>query len=201
MERVDWGCLPPALFIPRLVMTKEDKVHDRRESLRLFDESRRYLAGGVGSNARLTPELPPVYFTRGHGSRVYDVDGNEYIDYILAWGPLILGHCPPSVVSAVKKQLDEGTIFGSSVPQEVELSRKVCECLPSVDLVRFTNSASEGVHMALRLARAYTGKSKILKFEGAYHGWFDNILISAHPDGCVIEERRGLRTWRVCGSG
>lgn len=150
-------------------------------SSRLFEASRLYLAGGVGSNARLTPELGPIYFTRGDGSRVYDVDGNAYIDYILAWGPLILGHCPPAVVAAVKEQLDAGSIFGACVPQEGELARRVCECLPSVDLVRFTNSASEGVHMAIRLARAYTGRSKILKFEGAYHGWYDNILISAHP--------------------
>ena len=152
------------------------------KSAKLFEESRRYLAGGVGSNARLTPEMGPIYFEKGIGSRVYDVDGNEYIDYILAWGPLVLGHCPLAVAAAVKKQLDSGTIFGSSVPQEVDLSRKICECLPSMELVRFTNSASEGVHMTLRLARAYTGKSKILKFEGAYHGWFDNILISNHPE-------------------
>jgi glutamate-1-semialdehyde 2,1-aminomutase len=155
-------------------------------STKLFEEAKRYFAGGVGSSARLTPERPPIYFEKGSGSRLYDVDGNEYIDYVLAWGPLILGHCPSTVVAAVKKQLDSGTIFGSSVPQEVDLSRKVCECLPSVELVRFTNSASEAVHMALRLARAYTGKSKILKFEGSYHGWFDNILISAHPDSLSI---------------
>ena len=153
----------------------------RGASARLFEESRRYLAGGVGSSARLTPELGPLYFTRGDGSRVYDVDGNAYIDYILAWGPLILGHCPPTVVAAVKQQLDSGSIFGACVPQEGELARRVCECMPSMDLVRFTNSASEGVHMAIRLARAYTRRPKILKFEGAYHGWYDNILVSAHP--------------------
>ena len=87
--------------------------------------------------------MGPIYFEKGIGSRVYDVDGNEYIDYILAWGPLVLGHCPLAVAAAVKKQLDSGTIFGSSVPQEVDLSRKICECLPSMELVRFTNSASE----------------------------------------------------------
>jgi len=153
----------------------------RGASSRLFEQSRRFLAGGVGSSARLTPELAPLYFTRGDGSHVCDVDGNVYIDYILAWGPLILGHCPPTVVAAVKEQLDAGSIFGACVPQEGELARCICECMPSMDLVRFTNSASEGVHMAIRLARASTHRSKILKFEGAYHGWYDNILISAHP--------------------
>lgn len=152
------------------------------KSTKLFEESRCFLAGGVGSNARLTPELGPIYFEKGLGSKVYDVDGNEFIDYILAWGPLILGHCPPAVVSAVKRQLDAGTIFGSSVKEEVDLSRKICELLPSIELVRFTNSASEAVHMTLRLARAHTGRTKILKFEGAYHGWFDNILVSTHPE-------------------
>ncbi|MGQ9645817.1 MAG: aspartate aminotransferase family protein [Thermodesulfobacteriota bacterium] len=151
-------------------------------SISLFEESRRYLAGGVGSNARLTAEMSPIYFKKGLGSKVYDVDGNEYIDYVLAWGPLILGHCPPAVVAAVKRQLDAGTIFGSSVQEEVDLSRRICEYMPSMELVRFTNSASEAVHMTLRLARAYTGRTKILKFEGAYHGWFDNILVSTHPE-------------------
>lgn len=154
-----------------------------QKSKKLFEESRRYFAGGVGSNPRLIRELGfPIYFERGMGSKIYDADGNEYIDYVLGMGPLILGHCPSAVVEAVKKQLDMGTIFASSIPQELDLSRKVCECFPSVELVRFTNSGSEAVHMALRLARAYTGKSKILKFEGAYHGWFDDILVSVHPD-------------------
>lgn len=154
-------------------------THEKSD--KLFEESRRYFAGGVATNTRLTPEMNPIFFERGRGSRMYDVDGNEYIDYVLAWGPLILGHCPSAVVDAVKKQLDLGTIFGSCVREEGLLSRKVCDCLPSVELVRFTSSASEGVHMTLRLARAFTGKSKIVKFEGAYHGWFDNVLVSTHP--------------------
>jgi glutamate-1-semialdehyde 2,1-aminomutase len=156
------------------------------KSEKSFEVSRRYLAGGVGSSGRLTQELCPIFFKSGKGSRIYDVDDNEYIDYVLAWGPLILGHSPPGVVEAVKKQLDSGTMFGSAAPEEADLARMVCECFPSVELVRFTNSGSEAVHMSLRLSRAYTGKTKILKFEGAYHGWFDNILISTHPDSLKI---------------
>lgn len=159
-----------------------------KKSVQLFEKCCRYLAGGVASSARLTPEMSPIFFERGKGSRIFDVDGNEYIDYILAWGPLLLGHCPQPVVEAVRKQLDLGTMFGSEVAEEATLSRMVCDCIPSVELVRFTNSASEAVHMALRLARAYTGKCKIAKFEGAYHGWFDNILISIHPEA----ERAGM---------
>ena len=155
---------------------------DHKKSIEHFEESCRFLAGGVGSSARLTSEIPPLAFNKGKGSRVYDVDGNAYIDYIIAWGPLILGHSPPSVIEAVKRQLELGTIFGSTAPEEAILARMVCEYLPSVDLVRFTNSGSEAAHMTLRLARAYTGKYKIVKFEGAYHGWFDNVLISSNPD-------------------
>jgi glutamate-1-semialdehyde 2,1-aminomutase len=147
-----------------------------------FEEACRYLAGGVGSNARRIPEMTPTYFVRGQGARIWDADDNEFIDYILAWGPLILGHCHPVVTAAARKQIEAGTIFGSSIPEEIELARLVCKYLRSVELVRFTNSASEAVHMCLRLARAHTGKSKIIKFEGAYHGWFDDVLISSHPD-------------------
>lgn len=145
-------------------------------------EACRYLAGGVGSNARLTPGKNPICFERGLGSRIFDIDANEYIDYFCALGPLILGHCPPRVVQAVKKQVELGSIFGSSAVGEDILSRMVCNCMPSVDLVSFTSSASEACHMVLRLGRAFTGKSKILKFEGGYHGWMDDVLFSIHPD-------------------
>jgi glutamate-1-semialdehyde 2,1-aminomutase len=111
-----------------------------------------------------------------------DIDGNEYIDYVCALGPLILGHCPPRVVRAVREQAGLGSIFASSAVGEDVLSRMVCDCIPSVDLVSFTSSASEACHMAVRLSRAFTGKSKILKFEGGYHGWMEDLLFSIHPD-------------------
>jgi glutamate-1-semialdehyde 2,1-aminomutase len=155
-------------------------IHTKSEQHYL--EACRYLAGGVGSNARLTPNLVPLCFERGAGSHIFDVDGNEYIDYILGLGPLILGHCPSKVVASVKQQVDKGSLFGSAAVGEDVLARLVCECIPSVDLVSFTSSASEAVHMAIRLARAYTGKTKILKFEGCYHGWFDEVMASVHPE-------------------
>lgn len=155
---------------------------EHEKSINFLKEAKKYFAGGVGSNGRLTSEGCTLFIERGKGSKIYDVDGNEYIDYVLSFGPLILGHCPANIIKAVKKQLDCGTMFGASHPQEAVLAQKVCKCFPSVELVRFTNSASEAVQMTLRLARAYTGKSKFMKFEGCYHGWFDNVLVSCHPE-------------------
>lgn len=161
-------------------------MRNYKKSEQWLEKSKKYLAGGVGSNARVNLDGPTLFFDKGKGSKIYDIDGNEYIDYILAWGPLILGHCPNNIIEAVKKQLELGTMFGASHIKEYTLAKKICECFPSVEMVRFTNSASESVQMVLRLARAYTGKLKVLKFEGAYHGWFDNINISAHPDSLKL---------------
>jgi glutamate-1-semialdehyde 2,1-aminomutase len=130
--------------------------------------------------------MEPICFERGFGSRIYDLDGNGYIDYILALGPLILGHCPLKVVEAVKNQTELGSIFGAAAAGEERLAKMVCNFLPSVDLVSFTNSASEAVHMALRLARAFTGKTKIVKFEGCYHGWVEDVMYSIHPESPKI---------------
>lgn len=145
-------------------------------------EACRYLTGGVGSNARLTPGMDPICFERGVSSRIFDVDGNEYIDYLLGLGTLILGHCPKAVVEAVKRQLELGSLFGAAAVGEEILAHMVCECFPSIDLVSFTSSASEACHMAVRIARAFTGKTKILKFEGCYHGWIDDLMVSVHPN-------------------
>lgn len=161
---------------------EKKRMISHRKSREHYLEACRHLAGGVGSNARLTPGRVPVCFERGMGSRIFDVDGNEYIDYILGLGPLILGHCPRPVVEAVERQLQRGSLFGGAAVGEEVLARMVGECFPSVDLVSFTNSASEACHMAVRLARAFTGKSKIMKFEGGYHGWMDDLLVSVHPD-------------------
>ena len=152
------------------------------ESQKHYERCHKYLAAGVGSNARLTPGMVPICHERGLGSKIYDVDGNEYIDYILALGPLILGHCPPAVVKAVKEQLERGSLFGSAAVGDDVLAKMVCDCFPSVDIVSFHNSSSEACHMALRLARAVTGKQKLLKFEGCYHGWIDDCLVSVHPN-------------------
>jgi len=154
---------------------KHDKSH------LYLDEAKKYLAGGVSSSSRINLGKNTLFIRNGKGSRIYDVDGNEYIDYILAWGPLILGHAPESVAQKVKEQIDLGTIFGEAYKPEFDLAKRVCEIFPSIELIRFTNSSSEAVQMCFRLARAFTKKEKILKFEGAYHGWYDDELVSVHP--------------------
>lgn len=122
-----------------------------------------------------------MFFDHAHGSHMWDVDGNEYIDYMLAMGPLILGHSPAPVIEAVKRQLDRGLIYGGQHELEIQVAEKICRHVPCAEMVRFNSSGSEAVHAALRLARGYTGRQKILKFEGHYHGWFDSALISSGP--------------------
>jgi glutamate-1-semialdehyde 2,1-aminomutase len=151
----------------------------RGKSRAAFDRSKLTFAGGVGSAARAVPD--PLFIERGSGSRVYDLDGNEYIDYVIAYGPLILGHCPQPVMEAVERQLAKGTAFGASCELEFLVSEKVAELVPCIDLVRFTCSGSEAIHFVLRLARAYTGRGKVIKFEGHFHGWYDNIYVSVAP--------------------
>lgn len=156
-------------------------MSERKRSASMLAESKKYLAGGVSSNVRASIQPPPLFLERGSGSRLWDVDGNEYIDYVLGQGPLILGHTPPAVIKAVQEALERGQLYAGQHELEIVLSRKLVDLLPCADLVRFSNSGSEAVHGALRLARAYTGRQKFIKFEGQYHGWFDNILISLHP--------------------
>ena len=148
----------------------------------LFEQLKRSMAGGISSSVRGT-ELPlPLFYEKGCGSKIFDVDGNEYIDYVLGMGPLILGHNPQPVINAVKDQLDRGLLYAAQNELEVKVSEKIIKYVPSAELVRFNNTGSEAVQVAIRLARAYTGKKKIIKFEGQYHGWIDNVLVSTHPD-------------------
>ncbi|RXH54139.1 aspartate aminotransferase family protein [Granulicella sibirica] len=144
--------------------------------------SKKTLAGGVSSNVRLGDKPFPLFFDRGLGSHLWDVDGNEYIDYVLGRGPLLLGHTPKEVVQATVDQLWRGQIYAAQHELEYELSERVSRIIPCADLVRFGISGSEAVHGALRLARAATGRQTVLKFEGQYHGWLDNILYSLSPD-------------------
>ena len=139
------------------------------------------LAGGVNSNFRLHGQPVPLVFERGEGARLYDVDGNVYVDYALGMGPNILGHAPEPVIRAVADSLGGGQIFAGQHPSEVQLARRVCELVPCAELVRFGVAGSEMDQAALRLARAYTGRAKVVKFEGHYHGWFDTILVSVAP--------------------
>ncbi len=163
--------------------TKPERRTDRSRAL--YERSLRSLAGGVGSAARSTfagyaPH--PPYMERGEGAHIQDVDGNEYVDYLLALGPLILGHRPPRVTSAVTAVLAEtGSMLGTNHRLEPELAERVVAAIPGAALVRFSNSGTEAVMMALRLARAFTGRRRILRFEGHFHGWADAIQWSVRP--------------------
>lgn len=150
-------------------------------SQQLFEQAQRVIPGGVNSPVRSfrAVEGTPPFLARGQGSRVWDVDGNEYIDYLGSWGPLALGHAHPVVVEAVQRAAADGTSFGAPVEQEVELAEIICAALPSVDSLRLVNSGTEACMTALRLARAYTGRPKIVKFAGNYHGHADGLLVAA----------------------
>ena len=140
-----------------------------------------WLAGGVSSNFRLGMAPHPLFFTRAEGPYLFDADGNRLIDYYLAMGPMILGHSPAPVREAVTAQLASGILFGGQSAIEGEAARLLCEAVPCAERVRFCSSGSEAVQAALRLARAATGRTTVVKFEGHYHGWFDNILWSTAP--------------------
>ncbi len=150
-------------------------------SERLFALAQQYIPGGVNSPVRSFRAVQgtPPFIARGQGSRVWDVDGNEFIDYVCSWGPLALGHAHPTVVEALKAAAENGTSFGAPTEGEVELAQIICEALPSVDSVRLVSSGTEACMSAIRLARAYTGRSKIIKFAGCYHGHADGLLVRA----------------------
>jgi glutamate-1-semialdehyde 2,1-aminomutase len=133
----------------------------------------------------------PLFFSRGEGSRIVDVDRNVYIDYMLAWGPLMLGHNPAEVSEAIRRQLACGTTFGAQHELEYEVAERLIAAIPCADLVCYANSGTEIVQVALRLARGVTGRSKYVKFEGHYHGWDDTVLLSYHPSREEIERARG----------
>ncbi|MFL5733050.1 MAG: glutamate-1-semialdehyde 2,1-aminomutase [Chloroflexia bacterium] len=150
-------------------------------SARLFEEAQGLIPGGVNSPVRAFRGVGgiPRFMARGEGPYIYDVDGNRYVDYVLSWGPLILGHADPNVVKAISEQAALGASFGAPTELEVELARLVVEAVPSVEMVRFVSSGTEATMSALRLARAYTGRNKIIKFEGCYHGHADSLLVRA----------------------
>jgi glutamate-1-semialdehyde 2,1-aminomutase len=148
------------------------------ESEKLFERAKRLVPGGVNSPVRAFAPYP--FFTASSkGSHLRDVDGKEYIDYCLAYGPLILGHSPPVVVEAVKAQLGKGTLYGTPTVQEVELAELICDAVPSAEMVRLVTTGAEATMSAIRAARAYTGRKKVVKFEGCYHGAYDSMLVKA----------------------
>ena len=150
-------------------------------SRELYERSKKSLAGGVSSQVRLGQRPVPLFFERGKGSRLYDVDGNEYIDYVLGQGPDIFGHVPDFLLDAVAHDMQRGQIFAGQHELEIEVSETIQKVIPCAELIRYASSGSEAVQAALRLARAYTGRSKFLKFEGHYHGWLDSVLYSVAP--------------------
>lgn len=152
-----------------------------KKSEALFDEAKQYIPGGVNSPVRAFKSVghTPVFIDRANGSKIYDVDGNEYIDYVGSWGPMLLGHQHPAVVSALKTYLDKGTSYGAPTELETVMAKMIIDALPAMEMVRMVNSGTEATMSALRLARGYTGKNKIVKFEGCYHGHADSLLIKA----------------------
>jgi glutamate-1-semialdehyde 2,1-aminomutase len=139
------------------------------------------LAGGVSSNVRADAAAPPLYFERAEGAYLYDVDGNAFLDYTLGQGPMLLGHSPQPVLDYVTQAMQSGQLYAGQHKLEIELAERIQAHVPCAELVRFSSSGSEAVHTALRLARAATGREKHIKFEGHYHGWLDDQLISVHP--------------------
>ena len=150
----------------------------------MLERARRSLAGGVSSPFRVKAPVP-LYFRNGCGARLEDVDGNEYIDYVLAWGPMILGYRHPAIVEAMRRQTELPADYGAQHELEFAVSEQIQSMLPCAELVQFTSSGSEAVQIAFRLARAFTGRNRILKFEGHYHGWLDGALISYKPAGAA----------------
>ncbi|HET9911097.1 MAG TPA: glutamate-1-semialdehyde 2,1-aminomutase [Anaerolineales bacterium] len=151
------------------------------KSISLFQEAQTLLPGGVDSPVRAFRAVggQPLFIDCGEGPYLYDVDGNRYIDYVLSWGPLITGHAHPKVVEAIQKAAIKGTSYGAPSPLEIDLAKSVMEFMPNIEMIRFVNSGTEATMSALRLARAYTKRDKIIKFDGCYHGHADLLLVQA----------------------
>ena len=151
------------------------------QSISLFQEAQKVFPGGVNSPVRAFGAVggQPLFIERGEGPYLYDVDGNRYIDYVLSWGPLITGHAHPAVVEAIQQAACKGTSYGAPSPLEIELARSIMDFMPNIEMIRFVNSGTEATMSALRLARAYTKRDKIIKFDGCYHGHADMLLVQA----------------------
>jgi glutamate-1-semialdehyde 2,1-aminomutase len=148
-------------------------------SRQLYEQARVYMPAGASSNVRVHLHEPfPILFKRGEGSRVWDVDGNSYVDYLMSYGALILGHRHPRVIAAIQKQLQDGTMFGTTTELEIEVAKMVANAVPCAEMVTFANTGTEATMEAIRIARAVTGKDKLIKFEGHYHGHHDYVLFS-----------------------
>lgn len=147
----------------------------------LLSRARSVVPGGVHSNVRLSAQPHPLFFSKASGSHIWDADGNEYVDYVLGQGPMLLGHSHPAVVEAVEHALRAGQLYAGQHVAEVELAELLCEVIPCAEMVRFSSTGTEAIQAALRIARAATGRKRIVKFEGHYHGWIDNIYLNLSP--------------------
>lgn len=153
-----------------------------QNSEKIYERAEKIIPGGVNSPVRAfrsVKKTHPIFVNKGKGSKIWDEDNNEYIDYICSWGPLILGHNHERVLNGVKEAIEMGSSFGLPTKMEVDLAEMVCKCYPSMDMIRFTTSGTEATMAAIRVARAYTNRNKILKFEGCYHGHSDSLLVSS----------------------
>jgi glutamate-1-semialdehyde 2,1-aminomutase len=160
----------------------------RDKSAKAFSEAQQYIPGGVNSPARAFGAVggDPLFIARGEGAHIYDLDGSELIDYVCSWGPLIFGHAHPRVVAALKETCESGTSFGAPTQLETALAKQIIEMLPSIEMVRMVNSGTEATMSAIRVARGYTGREKIVKFEGGWHGHGDSFLIKAGSSALTL---------------
>lgn len=160
------------------------------QSETLFEQAQRYIPGGVNSPVRAFKGVggTPIFFKKAQGAYLWDEDDQRYIDYVGSWGPMILGHAHPEVIDAISEQLKEGTGYGAPTAVETAMARKICELMPSIEMVRMANSGTEATMTAVRLARGYTGRDKILKFEGNYHGHVDSLLVKAGSGALTLGE-------------
>jgi glutamate-1-semialdehyde 2,1-aminomutase len=164
------------------------KPYQTKNSSEQFARARRSIAGGVNSAVRAFKQVggEPVFFARGEGAYVYDVDGNRYVDYVGSWGPLLLGHAHPLVVKAVADTAAQGMSFGAPTAIETEMAELLCRLVPSIEKVRMVSSGTEATMSAIRLARGFTGRDKIVKFEGCYHGSGDSLLVKAGSSALTL---------------
>jgi glutamate-1-semialdehyde 2,1-aminomutase len=159
-----------------------------KNSQKLYKKAINLMPGGVNSPVRAFKAVGgnPIFIKKAKGSKIYDVDGNQYIDYVLSWGSLILGHAYPSVVKALKKAIERGTSYGAPTELEIKLAELIKEAFPSIEIIRMVNSGTEATMSAIRVARGFTKRSKVIKFEGCYHGHVDGLLVSAGSGGATL---------------
>lgn len=171
------------IFLPMTLghIMKTMKTHHNPKNDQLFLQAKKHIPGGVNSPVRAFAGVggTPIFIHRAEGSKLFDTENNAYIDYVGSWGPMILGHAYPPIIEAVQQAAADGLSFGAPTPFETTIADKICELIPSVELVRMTNSGTEATMSAIRLARGYTGRDKIVKFEGCYHGHSDGLLVKA----------------------